>query len=69
MNHENNLRARLKLALFDLEIARNKRRVGSAVRAPHADMQRLDTHVAKSSDVFNKLMQKLICQQSSALHS
>jgi hypothetical protein len=64
MTPETCMRTQLKRALFELEVARNKRRAGSAVRVLHADMQRLETHVTKSSDVFDRLMQKLIAQKS-----
>lgn len=54
------IRLQLKLALMNLEAAREERRVGYVLPAPLAEIQLLEIHVARRSEVFAGLMLKLI---------
>ena len=60
MTNENDMRLQLKLALMHLEAAREERRAGYVLPAPLAEMQLLEIHVARRSEVLTELMLKLI---------
>lgn len=60
MNNVIDIRSHLKVALIDLDAARDKRRAGYAAKIPRSDMRLLEKQLTQTSTKFDALMQELI---------
>jgi hypothetical protein len=66
MTKEHTIRRNLKLALIDLDAARDKRQDGYAAGVSRADMLVLEMNVSTRSDSFHRLIETLVSRASCA---
>lgn len=66
MIKESSIRRNLKLALIDLNAARDKRQAGRAAGISLAGMQVLEMNVSTRSDSFYRLIETLVSRASCA---
>lgn len=60
MNNVIDIRSHLKVALIDLDAAREKRRAGYAAGIPRSGMRLLEKQLTQTSSRFDVLMQELV---------
>jgi hypothetical protein len=64
LSHETDIRFHLKLAIIDLESAREQHQVGHAVKTPLLAMRLLDQRLQHTTEDVTELMQELGSEQA-----